>query len=380
MMPVVPHARAPDKRRVLFGVLVALLLAAFGWQVLGPHEPVYQGRPLSYWLDRQFQTGSYDLPGHSADATNAVRAIGPRALPLLLDWTATGDSIGRRVLSEMAREYRFLHLPGRQGRVEMAIWGFRVLGPEAESAVPSLTRLLQHRKANVRIAAAQALGALGPVARDAVPALISAVLNSSGGLTWQDTGLRGMAANALGEIGPAAEPALPHLAVLTNVLPAELAAMKIRGSSLLPFIERLKDTSDPEKWRQTAWLIGDLGTNGEPAIPSLLAALTSTNAIPRSKQWLIYSGALEAISRIHRRPDLCLPVLVRWLQVDDPTTRNIALRALRAFGPESKPAVPDILRCIQNSKQWIWLQREATNALRVIDPESVPNGGIERAP
>ncbi len=379
MMPVAPHERAPDKRRLLFGVLVALLLAAFGWQVLGPHEPVYQGRPLSYWLDRQFQTGSYDLPGHPADATNAVRAIGARALPLLLDWTATGDSIGRRALSELAREYRFLHLPSREGRMEMAIWAFRVLGPEAEPAVPSLARLLRHRNASVRIAAAQALATLGPVARDAVPALLSAVVNS-GGVTWQDTGLRGMATTALGEIGAAAEPALPHLEVLTNVVSAELAAMKIRGGSLLPFIERLKDTSDQEKWGQTARLVGNLGTNGEPAIPSLLIVLTSTITSLRSKQWPMQGAALVAISRIHRRPDLCVPVLVKWLEADDPTPRDFALRALRAFGPEAKPAVPDVLRCIQNSKQWTWLLRDATNALRVIDLESVPDGRIDKNP
>lgn len=44
-------------------IAVAVLLAAIGgvatWEVLGDREPVYQGKPLSVWLERYITHGSY---------------------------------------------------------------------------------------------------------------------------------------------------------------------------------------------------------------------------------------------------------------------------------------------------------------------------------
>jgi HEAT repeat protein len=44
-------------------------------------------------------------------------------------------------------------------------------GPKAKGAVPELIDLLKHAQANVRLQAANTLGAIGPDAREAVPAL-----------------------------------------------------------------------------------------------------------------------------------------------------------------------------------------------------------------
>ena len=81
------------------------------------------------------------------------------------------------------------------------------LGPEAWTATPALIAalidernysLVQPMRLSVRRQAARALGAIGPLARDAVPALADA-------LTDPDAGTRRNAAFALGRIGPDAK-------------------------------------------------------------------------------------------------------------------------------------------------------------------------------
>jgi HEAT repeat protein len=366
------HIFLGERRRILFGFFVTGLLVAFGWHVLRPHEPGYQGRPLSIWLQRAYPRGAYDLSPPSTEAATAVSAIGADAVPQLLKMVAAGDSIERRILASFAREFPFLHVPVQENEGEVAVWGFEVLGPKAKSAVPALARLLNSRDALVRINAARSLSGLGPAAQEAVPVLIT-VLCQTGGTRWQDTALRDAAAGALGEIGPAAVPAIPQLAALTNVLAAELALRKIRGDSFLPFIERLNDISDPRRWAQAAALLAGLGTNAEAAVPLLLSGLSSTNYTMREQ-------ALHALTRIKRRPDLCIPALTALLEFPDPNVRYQSLLGLAAFGAEAKPAIPKIIRVIERSPQWQWVQWEATNALRAIDPDTAAKVVIRPAP
>lgn len=49
------------------------------------------------------------------------------------------------------------------------------IGPEAEAAVPALTKALQHAHGSVRETSTQALGSIGPAAKSAVPVLIETI-------------------------------------------------------------------------------------------------------------------------------------------------------------------------------------------------------------
>src|SRR5437899_11447096 len=69
-------------RLVLAGLGFAILLATVF--MLGRlKEPTYQGKPLSYWVAR---LGSDEIHGAPKDAVAAIRAIGPKAVPFLLEW------------------------------------------------------------------------------------------------------------------------------------------------------------------------------------------------------------------------------------------------------------------------------------------------------
>jgi HEAT repeat protein len=88
------------------------------------------------------------------------------------------------------------------------------MGPAAKDAVPALiaalTAALHDENWKFRVSVVQALGEIGPAAKDAsVPALIVA-------LTDEDKTVRAYAFEALGRIGPEAKDAVPALAEALN--------------------------------------------------------------------------------------------------------------------------------------------------------------------
>ncbi len=357
-----------EKRRIIFGIFVAGLLAGFAWLVLRAHEPMFQSKPLSYWLDQAYENRCTAFPDHCPEAAAAVRSVGDAAAPILLRMVGARQTTGRQILGHFAREFPFLHLPRNDGGGEIAAWAFGVLGPRGRPALAGLVQLLNDKDAQVRFNAARSLAGLGAAAREAVPVLIQA-LNQSRGSGWQDRALREATAAALGEIGAAAVAALPHLEALTNTPAAELAIMKIQGLSLLPFMERLKDTSDAGQWIMTAKLVGGLGTNAEPAIPLLIEGLSWTNRELRQPRVSMQETAVSALGLIHSRPDLCLPPMMALLDSPEPNLRYQTLVALRGFGAKAKPAVPAIVRCIDGSASWLWIQHEGLNLLKTLDPQ-----------
>ncbi len=351
-----------EKRRILFGCFVAVSLLGLGWQVLRPHEPVFEGKPLELWLREAYPDGYYDFALAAPEAAQAISSIGADAVPTLLRMVSARDSIKRRILLGCAHEYPFLHLPVYPNEGELAVWAFKILGAKGKQAVPGLVALLEDKDPIVRFNAARVLGGIGVEAGQAVPA-VAAALRRATGTGWQDAALRDAAAAALGEMGPAALPVLGELAALTNVPSAALAITKLKGESFISFFERLKDTSDARAWARTARVVAGLGTNAEPAVPLLLAGLTSTNRA-------VVEQALYALVRIQSRPDLCVPAAIKMLESDDPNNCYQSLILLGVFGEQARPAVPEILRLIDRSKQWEWVQRQATNALRAIDSET----------
>jgi HEAT repeat protein len=104
-----------------------------------------------------------------------------------------------------------------------------------KDAVPTLVRCLTDEDSQVREAACEALGSLGPHAASAVPQLIRVLVHDSDELYFVQTS----AARALGEIGPSAAAAIPHLERLADEsldesmhTVVENALRKIRGKSV----------------------------------------------------------------------------------------------------------------------------------------------------
>jgi HEAT repeat protein len=359
--------------------VVLALLGGFAWVVLRPHEPAFEGKPLSVVLNEanrngglaQGQSTGVYPPGSELPrlrAERALRALGTNALPILLKMAGTRMSGFRQVVGAMAGDSKmdFLHLPPQEGKHEIAAWGMRLLGKEARPAVPALIRLLSDRDPEVQSAAADCLAGIGPEAAEAVPTLVR-MLKDRNRAKQYDVRVF-WAAHALGEIGPAAGAAIPSLeevttnAALANAhAVAAVALIKIGQGSFQTFFERLINTSDQGKWYRTAQEVGRLGTNAEPAIPFLLAAFQQTNDNIRAR-------AVSLVGQFHRRPDLCLRPLVSLLNSTNLNVRWQALHALGSFGPAAKPVAPEVARCLSDPEPGV--RSEATTALRLIDSDA----------
>jgi HEAT repeat protein len=356
-----------EKRRQIFSATIVLtILGLFAFLVLRPREPLCEGKPLSQWLLNAFD-GVRQAPNNwtTLPESDPIRALGPAAIPTLLDMLSTRDTDWNSFISQISRqkEMTFLHLPRLEGKREVAAWAFKALGPQAAPAVPSLIKLLKSPDAAVRGAAATSLSNIGPAAAPAVQALASAWQSSvvvTNPTAWRRGSgnvflVRSAAALALAEIGPAAAPAVPLLATATNELDAELAILRINQQSLTPFIEALASVTNPAAWTRRAILLSGLGTNAEPAIPFLIAGLNNTNLS-------VQHQALYALGTLHLQPELCVPALIPLLKSTNNSISAITARSIGAFGNCATSAVPQLRECLTSKEDWLKKSAEAALA------------------
>jgi HEAT repeat protein len=157
--------------RIALAVLVLAAAGGIGWLVLRPGEPTYHGKPLHVWL-ADFDLSRSQRP---EKATEAIRAIGTNALPLLERMIRTKDALWEKAMISLNDRQSVIQLEITESRVirYRAIEGYRVLGPNASPSVPVLIHILDcEPSVEVRADVATALGSIGPEAKAAVPVLM----------------------------------------------------------------------------------------------------------------------------------------------------------------------------------------------------------------
>ena len=169
--------------------------------------------------------------------------------------------------------------------VDQAVQALEAIGPEAKSAVPALIKILSFDPPQTRIdygggnmgqpihrKVAQALGAIGPDAKAAVPALVQMALHGQmNGDDWS-------AAQALGRIGPEAHSAVPIL----------IQMIKRAGGE--PFVY----VNGPGASEKAAFALGEIGAMAKPALPTLFTALLKSRDGSRTSY---YSDAVAKIAK-----------------------------------------------------------------------------------
>ena len=209
------------------------------------------------------------------------------------------------------------------------------LGPDAKDAVPALSGLVKDGEPQIRQTAADALGRIGSAAEKATPVLI-------GLLTDQTWIVRNAAATALLQIGPVAKADVTKIAALLH---------------------------DP-RWdvrRQAAELLGSIGTPGQEATASLknlladcepavrIAAATAlTKVAPKAEE--VVSPIARLLGDVHpgvaswppicwatsvpprRHPSRPSPRAARW-RVPSADRRGMRLGRI---GPDAKAAFPAV--------------------------------------
>jgi hypothetical protein len=270
------------RRRSLYLFLAgALLLGALTPLVIPSREPRYQGRTLTSWL-LQAENSSIlylEVDSHVPPAVDAVRQIGPAAIPDLLAWIEHPTPLMEQELDALR------HLaPGitntksrKKDRAVLAMLGFQILGPAASAAVPELTRLMKDPNATqpTREAAMFALARLGT---NGLPSLLEALANTN-------QPARRLVAYAVGSmqyLGTNASPAVP---VLVNLLKDQeeqiatraataLGDLAIEPSLTIPALTNALRDPRPFVRASAASALAHLGEQARPAIPALTEALS----------------------------------------------------------------------------------------------------------
>jgi HEAT repeats len=278
-----------------------------------PHEePVYQGKPLRYWVTRLRKIEEYH--GAPEDAVAAIRAIGAKAVPFLLDWMPRPETLHRD---------RPSGIPDWTD-VEIAWWA---LGTNGQSTIPILARLIaQPRRGmddhSVWTESAKAISYLGP---DAMGPMLTAATNMQGRHeVWELLHNFGN----LGTNGAPAIPALIHWAndpdyfVRDGVVSA-LGGIGQRPDLALPVIlNALEHDPDGMVRRDAGEALGAFANQSDVVLPELIKMLKDPN-------WEARQGALSGLGKIRDKPDVVIPLIVPFLSDKNSVIERTAAYALR---------------------------------------------------
>jgi HEAT repeat protein len=270
------------------------------------------------------------------------------------------------------------------------------MGPRARDVVPALVEAARSQDELLAILAVQALGKIGPDAAAAVPALIDRLKEEG------DSPVRHAAVVALADIGPGARGAVPQLVrLLKEAGPQERGMIVVTlgkigtaadaGPALVE-VMRTQSGSPEEGFFHPA-LIQALQRLGPQVCGDLAELLKDRRAAVRRNavETLVSFGpqakdvlpallaalddkdeevallVADAVWQIDRRKE-GVPALARGLKAQSSDVRQRAANALNRMGPDAKAAVPDLLTAARDSNPLV--RQAALNALRTIDPDA----------
>jgi hypothetical protein len=315
-----------------------------GWYIFADHQPHYQGRSLTAWLTL-YEKASRHFPNTDPKPAEALRQIGPRAVPCLMQWVryerpawqykllAAFNKVPPPLHTYSTNFSRFVENSWRQreGRHTESLWVFGMLGPIARPAARELGWLALNRPGPVGDRAARALIDMDTNAEPAFPIIINALCSTndpaSSRAAWFVGSLRIPPQSAVG----------PLVGALKNPRPS---VRLIAVNSL-----------------------AKLQAGASPAIPALLEALSDDTVAVRS----------AAAATLLQIPEYAVPRLIDQLAQPDVLgmETSAVIAALANFGEHARPAVPALLRLKQERPVF---EPEVRNALRSIAPELVQEG------
>jgi len=122
-------------------LLVAIAVAAFF--ALRSHEPEYQGKRLSQWLEEYDRIGAMEKTG---PASEAIRAMGTNALPYLFAYIKHRDTPLKKKFFGLVQKQHWLKLPPyRENRYfSPVLLALKTLGPDANPLVHELLKVFEN--------------------------------------------------------------------------------------------------------------------------------------------------------------------------------------------------------------------------------------------
>ncbi len=214
----------------------------------------------------------------------------------------------------MTRQQTGLHLGGLV--VLIGLLGLFYWQSTGARAVPALIDSLKSDDAKVRIAAAQALAEIGPVAGAAVPGLLDQALH-----------------DPVLYAGTTAAGALRHI---------DLTAARQVMTAYLPAL----NDADVQTRRNACAMLEGLGPVAKPAVPALVSALNDTSETVRMH-------AVGALGEIGIPAALVIPALTKALHDPAQTVRHRALSQFAFSLPPTEAVVPDLKQLLEDKDRGI---------------------------
>jgi HEAT repeat protein len=336
---------SPWEDRRMRPFCLALLIGVLHFSKLTAEEriePRYEGKPVTWWLERLRHA---ETQQEQIRARNAIEAFGVDAAPVVPGLV--------EMLEDLSPDYR-----------TMIRFLLCKIGPGAKDAVPVLVKRLQGKTARDPEAVIDILGSIGPDAAEAVPVLTACLGNAS---------LRDDAAHALCGIGPKARSAIPALGQAFRQARREdryftwVKKLHQLGPDAVPLLIEILGEAKLEDKCDSATALGQLGPAAQAATAHLTPLLKHQNPDLRC-------DAAIALWKIEKN-EAVIPILVGLLQTtqDYPGAARIAAEALGDIGPCAKGALPALesyRRSVRDGYGSSLLQEEAAKAIKKIQGAS----------
>jgi len=292
-------------------LLPILMLITIGiGLLLFTHEPRYQKRTLTSWLQQCWDTPLMETQ-RLAEAQNAILTIGPKkALPKLLALVQSEDDPISLSIMQIGDELRISDDIGdrfiRWHSAEDFWWfgerGFEVLGTNGAPAAEALGKLLN--KPRRLLVIGRCLECIG---KPAEPVICQAVTN-------QDMAVR--------------QWAIEHLASVTDDVEVYISRIK----------PRLLDSSDAVR-ATTVDAIGIQTSAPELAVPLLIEAL---------KDSAVSANAVGALANFGTNALVAFPILTNLVEHGGKTVADAALKTIIIIDPDS--ALPILTNFLAHGK------------------------------
>jgi HEAT repeat protein len=225
------------------------------------------------------------------------------------------------------------------------------LGTGDVGAVSGLVKMLQSKTKPDVASAAEALGQIGPDAREAYAPLVKCLGDA-------DHHVRVSAAEALLRIADRKLDLAPVAAALAAMMqdadtPVRLrvaATLRKLGPKAEPAVASLKSwVSDTnlEVRRAAAWALIDIGGGIEEAVPVLAQELKRDKAMGATDDWRLRRAAAQTLERLGVKAKAAAPALAAAMENDDYRVSQSAAKALLAMGPEAQAAIPTLILIVE---------------------------------
>jgi HEAT repeat protein len=218
------------------------------------------------------------------------------------------------------------------------------LGRDAKAALPYLVELLSDQHDDVRLAAVNAIGHIGNNAKEVSHELLKRFDDSN-----RDVRLRSAEAFAwIGQTSPEALSAIIELLQHDKANVRESAAYCIAGFNLdltaaSSQLRSILDTDPSGQVRASAaYTLAKVSSRDGATVTALTKALTD-------KSLEVKLQVIESLAQIG--PDYAktaIPEIIPFLDSQDFRVRDTAANALTAFGPESRAALPRLIRLLKD--------------------------------